>query len=72
MEKKDEILYKELSYKLVGFGIKIHTQLGFGFLEKVYENAMMVLLKKEGIPAKQQVPLRFISKGNKSEIITQI
>lgn len=56
-----QILYKDLSYKTVGMGMQIHNELGFGFLEKVYENALMVLLENEGIPAKQQaaIPVHF-------------
>ncbi len=34
--------------------MKVHSDLGSGFLEKVYENAMMVLLEKEFIKAEQQ------------------
>lgn len=52
-----EILYKELSFKIVGLAMQVHNALGFGFLEKVYENALMVLLRKEGIPAQQQAPV---------------
>ena len=54
---KDKILYKDLSYKIVGLAMKVHSKLGYGFLEKVYENAMMVLLRREGIHAKQQAPI---------------
>ncbi len=54
---KDKILYKDLSYKIVGLAMKVHSKLGYGFLEKVYENAMMVLLRQEGIHAKQQAPI---------------
>ena len=52
-----EILYKDLSYKIVGFAMDVHRQLGYGYLEKVYENAMMVLLHRGGIEAKQQHPV---------------
>jgi len=52
-----EILHKELSYKIVGLAMDVHRQLGYGYLEKVYENAMMVLLRREGIEAKQQHPV---------------
>ena len=34
----------------------MHNELGCGFLEKVYENALMMLLERENIPAKQQAP----------------
>ncbi len=54
---EDEILYKDLSYRIVGLAMKVHSKLGYGFLEKVYENGLMVLFGREGIEAKQQVPI---------------
>ena len=54
---ENEILYKELSYKIVGLAMRVHSKLGYGFLEKVYENALMVLFRREGIEAKQQAPI---------------
>ena len=38
--------------------MEVHGKLGFGFLEKVYENAMMVVLRREKIPAVQQAPIQ--------------
>ena len=52
-----KILYKDLSYKVVVVAMQVHNKLGYGFLEKVYENALMVLLRREGIQAKQQAPI---------------
>ncbi len=58
METGDEnLLHKDLSYKIVGIAMQVHRELGFGFLEKVYENAMMVLFRKESIRAVQQAPV---------------
>ena len=37
--------------------MQVHSELGFGFLEKVYENALMVLFEENGIKAVQQVPI---------------
>ena len=37
---EEKILYKDLSYKIIGLAMEVHTKLGYGFLEKVYENAM--------------------------------
>ncbi len=51
---KMEIIYKELSYAIVGMAMKVHRELGPGFLEKVYENALMVLFRNEQIQAEQQ------------------
>jgi len=60
---KEKILYKDLSYKIVGLAMEVHRKLGYGFLEKVYENAMMVLLRQQGIHAKQQVPITVYFSG---------
>jgi GxxExxY protein len=38
--------YKELTEKIIKIFYKVYTKLGYGFLEKVYENAMMIELKK--------------------------
>lgn len=56
MDENKNIIYKDLSYKIVELALEVHNELGCGFLEKVYENALMILLEKEGIPAKQQAP----------------
>ena len=55
---EEKILYKELSYKIVGLAMQVHTELGYGFLEKVYENALMVLFQENGIHAQQQFPVK--------------
>jgi GxxExxY protein len=54
---ENKIQYKDLSYKIVGLAMEVHNELGYGFLEKVYENALMVLLRREGVKAKQQAPV---------------
>ena len=56
MDETKNIVYKDLSYKVIELALKVHNELGCGFLEKVYENALMILLDREGIPAKQQAP----------------
>jgi len=55
-----EILHKDLSYKIIGLAMEVHGKLGYGFLEKVYENALMLLFKREGIKAKQQAPIKVL------------
>lgn len=54
---EEKILYKELSYKIVGLAMEVHSKLGYGFLEKVYENSLMLLLRRENIRARQQAPI---------------
>ncbi len=54
---EDKLLYKDLAYKIIGLAMKVHNELGYGFLEKVYENAMMMLFKREGMTAVQQAAI---------------
>jgi len=54
MVTNEHFIHKDLTYKVIGCAMEVHRELGYGFLEKVYENAMMVQLKKEGVEAKQQ------------------
>lgn len=56
--KSNKILHKELSYKIIGLAMEVYNKLGYGFLEKVYENALMILFQREGIQAEQQVPIK--------------
>ena len=55
---EDKIIYKDLSYRIVGLAIQVRQELGFGFLEKVYENALMILLEENRIKAEQQIPIK--------------
>ena len=59
----ERIIYKDLSYKIVGLAIEVYNELGFGFLENVYENALMVWLHRAGIKAKQQAPVKVKFQG---------
>src|SRR6185503_19139948 len=59
----DKIIHRELSYKVVGMAMEVHRKLGYGFLEKVYENSLMVLLRREAIAARQQFPVRVYFEG---------
>jgi GxxExxY protein len=52
------IIYKELSYKIIGAAMEVHRVLGKGFLEKVYENSLMVFLKSINVNAIQQASIR--------------
>ncbi len=51
---KTEIIYKELSYKVVGCAMEVHKLLGVGFLESVYEEAFKIELASKKIPFESQ------------------
>jgi GxxExxY protein len=55
---KNSIVHRDLSYQIIGLAMEVHGKLGFAFLEKVYENAMMVLFRRENILAVQQAPIQ--------------
>ncbi len=50
--------YKELTSKIIEIFYKVYNKLGYGFLEKVYENAMMIEFKKECILALPQSAIK--------------
>jgi GxxExxY protein len=52
---RSDLLYPDLSYKIVGVLIEVHKQLGFGFNEKTYQNAVAVGLKKAGLKYIEQL-----------------
>jgi GxxExxY protein len=47
----------ELTYKIRGAIFTVHKELGPGLLESVYEAALMLELKDNGLKAKNQVPI---------------
>ena len=54
---------RELTYLINGAVFEVNRVLGPGFLEKVYENSMMVELKKRNLKAQAQVPVKVEYKG---------
>jgi GxxExxY protein len=55
----DERRYKhsELTEQIIGIFYEVYNELGVGFLEKVYEEAMAASLKERGISFQKQVPI---------------
>ena len=53
----------ELTYKINGAIFEVNRVLGSGFLEKVYENALIEELKELGLKAENQVPINVKYKG---------
>lgn len=61
MEKK--FLHKELTYQIIGAAFEVQKVLGYGFLEKVYENALIQELQLRGIRVATQYPIKVEYKG---------
>lgn len=52
------LLHKDISDLIIKAFYNVYNTLGYGFLEKVYENAMLVELQKLGLNARRQVPIK--------------
>jgi len=50
--------YEEISDKIINSFYNVYNTLGYGFLERVYENAMMIDLRKAGLNCENQVPIK--------------
>jgi len=55
--------HKELTEKIINIFYRVYNKLGYGFLEKIYENAMMIELKREGILAVSQSSIKVFYEG---------
>ncbi|MDD5370347.1 MAG: GxxExxY protein, partial [Anaerolineaceae bacterium] len=49
--------YSELTEKIIGAFFRVYNQLGYWFAEKVYENALAIELRKQGLLVEQQKPI---------------
>jgi GxxExxY protein len=52
----------QITYAINGAIFEVNRVLGPGFLEKVYENALLVELKKRGLEAESQAPIKVVYK----------
>jgi len=49
--------HQELSKKIIAAAYNVHNELGNGFLEKVYKNALAVELEESGLSCRLEAPL---------------
>jgi len=60
---QDTTKHKELTEKIIKIFYQVYNTLGYGFLEKIYENAMMIEFRKAVIPAAAQSPIKVLYKN---------
>ncbi|MFZ2154067.1 MAG: GxxExxY protein [Candidatus Moraniibacteriota bacterium] len=53
--KEEKVIYKELSYRIVGILFEVYNDLGYGYQEKYYERAVIECFKEANINFKNQV-----------------
>ena len=57
------IVYKEDSYKIIGAAFKVYNNLGHGFLEAVYQEALGIEFERQGIPYEREKELKIYYDG---------
>jgi GxxExxY protein len=50
--------HSELSKKIIAAAYNVHNELGRGFLERVYKNALAIELEEAGLKCSREVPLK--------------
>jgi GxxExxY protein len=58
-----ELRYRELSEKVIAAAYAVHKELGCGFMEKVYQNAIALELEERGVACSREAPLHVVYHG---------
>jgi GxxExxY protein len=53
-----QLLHQEITERIIKGFYTVYNTLGYGFLEKVYENALAIELRKLGMKVEQQAPIK--------------
>jgi GxxExxY protein len=61
--EKRKLLHGETTSKIIGAAFEVHDQLGYGFLERVYQRALQVELLRRGATAELQKRIQVHYKG---------
>ena len=59
-KSKQDIVYPELSYKIIGVAFRIFNKYGFGMGEKFYQKVFVEEFKKEGISCEREKLIKLI------------
>ena len=57
------LMHGDLTQRIIACFFKVYNTLGYGFLERVYENAMCVELSRQGLSVTAQVPITVYYEG---------
>ncbi len=60
-QENEQFKHRELTEKIIGIFYEVYNELGFGFLESVYENSLSIALRDNGFEVQQQIgiPVQF-------------
>ena len=73
-QETTELLFKDEVYAVSGAAIEVHKELGAGFLEAVYQEALEIELQNRGIPFEPQksLPIRYKGRLLKKEYVADL
>ena len=57
------MIHEELTEKILKACFEVSNELGCGFLESVYEKALLIALAEKGLNAQSQIPLKVMYHG---------
>lgn len=60
-----DLIYKTEAYKIIGAAMEVHKELGPGFLEAVYQEALEIELHKQKIPYEREKLMNIFYRGIK-------
>lgn len=60
-----DYLHEDLTRKVIQVFYEVYSELGYGFLEKVYENALVIALKNKGLTCQTQKKIHVLFRGEK-------
>ena len=63
-QETTDLIFKDEVYAIYGAAIEVHKELGAGFLEAVYQEALEIELHERGIPFEAQKSLPICYKGH--------
>ncbi len=61
----DSLKHHALTDKIIGTFYEVYNELGFGFLESVYENALVIALREKGFKVEQQISVPVWFRGQR-------
>lgn len=68
MDKQDKqaerLKYSDITQSVIGCAFEVSNELGAGFLESVYERALLLALVQQGLSVQSQHPIRVMFRGH--------
>lgn len=57
------MIFEELSNKIINSALEVHKKLGPGFMESIYQTAMLIQLQKDGMKTESQKEVKIYYDG---------